>query len=120
MPSRLLALSSSLVVLASLCGVARAHAAGNAVARATAEPTAWTSYANDNQLRNSTSSSSLTRQSVPRLASTWTAKLDGAVFATITVGGSILGADTKGTAYAFRPAPFRGSPLLSQGALHSA
>ena len=81
MPRRLLALSSALVVLASLCGVPRAHAAGTAAARSAAEPTAWTSYANDNQLRNSASSGSLTRQSVPRLASTWTAKLDGAVFA---------------------------------------
>ena len=81
MPRRLLALSSSLLVLSSLCAVARAHAAGSAAARSAAEPTAWTSYANDNQLRNSASSSSLTRQSVPRLASTWTATLDGAVFA---------------------------------------
>ena len=69
MPRRLLALSSSLLVLSSLCAVARAHAAGSAAARSAAEPTAWTSYANDNQLRNSASSSSLTRQSVPRLAS---------------------------------------------------
>ena len=81
MPRRLLAVSSSLLVLTSLCAVARAHAAGSAAARSAAEPTAWTSYANDNQLRNSASSSSLTRQSVPGLTSTWTATLDGAVFA---------------------------------------
>ena len=45
----------------------------------------------------------------------WSAPTDGrTVAATITVGGSIFGADTKGTVYAFRPASFRGSPLLSQ------
>jgi outer membrane protein assembly factor BamB len=45
----------------------------------------------------------------------WSAPTDGrTVAATITVGGSIFGADTKGTVYAFRPAPFHGSPLLSQ------
>jgi outer membrane protein assembly factor BamB len=81
-PRRLLALSSILLVVSSLCAVARAHAAGTAAtAKSPAEPTAWTSYANDNQLRNSASSSFLTRQSVRRLTSTWTTTLDGAVYA---------------------------------------
>jgi outer membrane protein assembly factor BamB len=46
-----------------------------------AEPTAWTSYANDGQLRNSAVSKSLTLQSVRRLAPSWTAKVDGAIYA---------------------------------------
>ena len=46
-----------------------------------AEPISWTSYANDNQLHNSVSSESLTRQSVRRLSLLWTAKLDGAIYA---------------------------------------
>jgi hypothetical protein len=42
----------------------------------------------------------------------WSAPTAGrTVAATITVGGSIFGADTKGTVYAFRPAPLRKSPL---------
>jgi len=42
----------------------------------------------------------------------WSAPTVGrTVAATITVGGSIFGADTKGTVYAFRPAPLRQSPL---------
>jgi hypothetical protein len=45
----------------------------------------------------------------------WSAPTDGrTVAATITVGGWIFGADTKGTVYAFRPGSLRGSPLLSQ------
>ena len=42
----------------------------------------------------------------------WSAPTAGrTVAATITVGGSIFGADTKGTVYAFRPTPLRKSPL---------
>ena len=58
-----------------------------------AEPVAWTSYANDNQLRNSVSSKSLTRESVRRLSPRWTAKLDGAIYASplaLKVGGHQL------------------------------
>jgi hypothetical protein len=172
-PRRLLALSSSLVVLASLCGVARAHAAGNAAARSTAEPTAWTSctpawsaatqtiyeaqaalFGAGGPLGNGVRAFGVTagcrftetwaaplgdgNQATPLVvgdvvfatggkpggffaldvrngARLWSAPTDGrTVAATITVGGSIFGADTKGTVYAFRPAPFRGSPLLTQ------
>jgi outer membrane protein assembly factor BamB len=58
-----------------------------------AEPVAWTSYANDNQLRNSVSSKSLTRENVPRLLPLWTTKLDGAIYASplaLKVGGRQL------------------------------
>jgi outer membrane protein assembly factor BamB len=42
----------------------------------------------------------------------WSAPTAGrTVAATITVGGSIFGVDTRGTVYAFRPAPLRKSPL---------
>ena len=174
---RLVALSSTLLALSSLCAVARAHAAGNEAAKSADEPTAWTSYANDNQLRNSASTQTIYEAQAAlfgaggplgngvrafrvtagcRFTEAWAAPLgDGnqatplvvgdvvfatggkpggffaldarngarlwstptagrTVAATITVGGSIFGADTKGTVYAFRPTPLRGSPLLSQ------
>lgn len=45
------------------------------------DPVAWTSYGYDNQLQNAVASAQLTLRSVGRLASVWTAKLDGAVYA---------------------------------------
>ena len=45
------------------------------------EPTAWTSYANDNQLRDSVFSKSLTQENVRRLSPLWTTELDGPIYA---------------------------------------
>jgi outer membrane protein assembly factor BamB len=179
-PRRLLALSGSLLVLSSLCAVARAHAAGSAAARSAAEPEipisdgraafvgmpAWSAarqtiyeaqaalFGAAGPLGNGVRAFQVTAgcrfteawaaplgdgsQATPLVvgdvvfatggkpggffaldvrngARLWSAPTDGrTVAATIRVGGSIFGADTKGTVYAFRPAPFRGSPLLSQ------
>jgi hypothetical protein len=91
---RVAALCSVLVLLSFLFAGAVAKAAPRAAkAKPLAEPTAWTSYANDNQLRNSVFSKSLTRQSVRRLTPSWTVRLDGTIYASplsLKVGGRQL------------------------------
>jgi outer membrane protein assembly factor BamB len=79
---RVPAVCSVLIVLSLLLAGAAAKATRpTAKAQVPAEPTAWTSYANDNQLRDSVFSKSLTRKSVPRLSPLWTTKLDGPIYA---------------------------------------
>ena len=95
MHRRVPTLCSVLVVLfLALASGGEAGAAHPAAkAQPPAEPTAWTSYANDNQLRDAVFSKSLTRGNVRRLSRLWTTQLDGAIYASplsLKVGGRQL------------------------------
>jgi outer membrane protein assembly factor BamB len=76
-----------------------------AASEPTCDPTSWTSYGYDNQLGNAIQTKRLTQSAVERLQLSWSAELDGPIFAqplAAEVAGRlpVFAATEGGTVYA--------------------